>query len=161
MLTELKPVSLPVQEKEVAAVMSKDGKTMVTPAVKHSKSQKEAVERNSAAVSSFYTAFKDLEDMDCLSNLLDSIDGEWPTGKSWVVVKELLDEFAPKNLMGKVEQRRELDRVTMGKWEDPKKLFSRIVDVEARCKDRGCAVTEEDKMAVVLIKSPEQYMSLI
>ena len=76
-------------------------------------------------------------------------------------MNELLDEFAPKDLMGKVEQRKELDRVTMGKWEDPKELFSRIVDVEAHYKDRGCALTEEDKMAVVLTKSPEQYMGLI
>ena len=161
MLTETKSKELPKkQEKEQDEVQDDKG-TVVVEDITHTDEEKKAVNRNATAIASFYTAFQDLEDMDCLSYVLGSVDDKWPTGKSWVVVKELHEEFSPNDLRSEIHLKKELAKLTLKEHEDPKKLFSRIVAIEAKYRDRGCVLTEKEKLQVVCTESPEPYDDII
>ena len=68
MLVETAPAELPGQEEEIKEVLDPNDKSKVlVQGKKHTSEQKKAVNRNATAIASFYTAFQELENMDCLT----------------------------------------------------------------------------------------------
>ena len=105
-----------------------DGETEID--LSHTPEQKEMLVKNKMAVTAFTMAFRDNTDSFCMSLVLNSKTSDWPSGKTWEIVQELQDEFAPTDMMGEAEQQRELEAIHMKKHGNPKTLFSQITAIE-------------------------------
>ena len=55
---------------------------------------------------------------------------DWPNGLAWMVMKEVHKKNFPKDLVSKIELRRELNAVSMKKEDDPAFLFEQISAIE-------------------------------
>ena len=113
-----KYANLPDQEKQLES----DGVTEVD--LKHSDTEKEALLKNRMAVTAFTVAFGSCEDFYTMNIVIASKTKEWPSGKSWEIIKELQEEYAPTDLMGDAEQQKELESIRMHRHANPKELFS-------------------------------------
>ena len=85
----------------------------------------------------------------------------FPDGLAFVVMDMLDEKFIPSDVMTKVEQRAELNKIKkMGKNEDPDDLFEKLAKVTTRF-EKSAPVSEEDKLAVILEKSHTEYSSVL
>jgi len=68
----------------------------------HTDSKKEALTKNKMAISAFTMAFRKAPN--CTA-LIDESKKEhcWPSGKLHEIIEELLDEFAPEDLMENIQ----------------------------------------------------------
>ena len=122
-----KYANLPDQEKQLEL----DGVTEVD--LKHSDTEKEALLKNRMAVTAFTVAFGSCQDFYTMNIVIASKTKDWPSGKSWEIIKELQEEYAPTDLMGDAEQQKELESIRMHRHANPKELFSQITAIENTC----------------------------
>eukprot|EP00957_Ditylum_brightwellii_P199259 15188930-Ditylum_brightwellii.AAC.1 len=61
-----------------------------------------------------------------------SMTTAWPSGQSHIIVIALQEKYAPKDLVSKIELRRDLNAITMKKDEDPDRLFEKLSGLENR-----------------------------
>lgn len=115
--------------------------------------QEEAVARNRLAVANFTMAFKTQALMNMITR---SQSDEWPSGQAHLVVKQLLDEYNPTDLVAGIEMQRDLAKLRFKKQENPKAFFNKIADIEAKY---GQKVTEDDKLKLIMGKAPAEYVT--
>ena len=113
------------------------------------------------AVTAFTVAFGSCEDFYTMNIVIATKTKDWPSGKSWEILKELQEEYAPTDLMGDAEQQKELEAIRMKKYENPKMLFSQITSIENKYKGRASALTEKAKLTNVILRSPRMYQVTI
>ena len=101
----------------------------------HTEEQKEALEANAKGVSELYVAFGDHVTQDPLRFIKLSKTRNWPTGRCWIIIQDLIEEFQPNLTTGKVELDQALDKMHLDKNENPKLLFSQLVAVLNRYED--------------------------
>ena len=95
-----------------------DGTVEKTPPTAWTADEKVAITRNMMAMSTFFVAFQKAPDCTGLAN--ETKEREWPYGRAHKVVKELMGWFAPENIMGVMQQRKELNEIPMRTTEDPR-----------------------------------------
>ena len=59
-----------------------------------------------------------------MNMVFNSKTAVWPSGQTWEIIQELQYEYAPTDLMGDMEQQRELEAIYMKRDANPKVLFS-------------------------------------
>ena len=150
-----KYANLPDQEKQVEA----DGVTEVD--LKHTETEKEALLKNRMAVTSFTVAFGSCQDFYTMNIVIASKTKDWPSGKSWEIIKELQEEYAPTDLMGDAEQQKELESIRMHRHANPKELFSQITAIENKYRGRASELSEKSKLTNVILRSPDEYAQTI
>ena len=114
--------------------------------LKHTEEEKEALLKNQMAVTAFTMAFRECSDAHTMNMVIASKTKNWPSGQSRKIVADLLEEYVPTDLMGDAEQQKELEAISMRKYENPKMLFSQITSVESKYKGRASALTEKAKL---------------
>lgn len=67
----------------------------------HTPPEIEALKRNAMVIASLTVAFTNNPDLDCVNFIGESQFRIWPPGRAHEVVRELLDEFCPKDQMEK------------------------------------------------------------
>ena len=150
-----KYANLPDQEKQLES----DGVTEVD--LKHSDTEKEALLKNRMAVTAFTVAFGSCQDFYTMNIVIASKTKDWPSGKSWEIVKELQEEYAPTDLMGDAEQQKELESIQMYRHANPKELFSQITAIENKYRGRASELSEKSKLTNVILRSPDEYAQTI
>ena len=125
----------------------------------HTKEEKQAVIKNKMAIATFTIAFA--KTRTCMVFVEDSRTRDWPSGQSHLVVIELLDEYAPTDLMGKVEQQRQMQNISMKETEDPKILFEQITMITQKFKDRSNELSNDEKVAAIILNAPDRYQDYI
>ena len=96
-----------------------------------------------------------------MNMVLDSKTTAWPSGQAWEIIQELQEEYAPTNLMGDVEQQRELEAIYMKKNANPKVLFSQFTAIENRYRGRTPALTEKNKLTNIILRALDEYAQTI
>jgi hypothetical protein len=86
---------------------------------------------------------------------------DWPNGLAWKITEQLEEQFAPKDLASKTELRVALNQVKMGKKEDPRELFENLAGIEMRFNTATYPIPQDEVMAVVIQKAPEEYNGAI
>ena len=115
-----------------------------------------AVKQNDVAIAQLTMAF---ETEALMSIITKTETDEWPSGKAHEVMEELDEQYNPKDRISRVEMRRRLNKVQMGKRENPTTLFDQLAII-ARCYDKPSKnqkLAEDDMIAVVLDKAPKEY----
>ena len=105
---------------------------------------------NLVAVASFTMAFE-TEEVMAYINPRTTVD--WPDGLASEIVKSLLNEYMPEDLMSKIEMRRELNKTKMKKTANPNSLFVQLVAIEIQFRVKLDLL---DLMAIVLDVCPEE-----
>jgi hypothetical protein len=153
-LTKEKYSSLPKQEKVFDSAGDPAENSL-------RKEEAEALLMNRMGIAALTIAFKDNPEDDCLAMIMESKNKEWPSGECHVVVRELLEEYAPDDVMGQVDQRRELEAIHMGKFDNPKTLFSQITTIENKYRGRCSALTDTEKLCTIVCRAPSWYQQTI
>ena len=83
--------------------------------------------QNNVAIAQLTLAF---ESEGLLNKVYACQDDNWPEGMAWKVIESLLEEYQPKDRISKVEMRRRLNKVKMGKKDNPKVLFEQLAAIE-------------------------------
>eukprot|EP00957_Ditylum_brightwellii_P174858 13313953-Ditylum_brightwellii.AAC.1 len=86
---------------------------------------------------------------------------DWPSGLTCLVVVALHEKFAPKDLISKVELRREMNAITMKKEDDPSVLFEKISSLENQFNTATFQIAKEDTIATVLEKAMSKYSVIL
>ena len=118
-------------------------------------------DRNRMAVTAFTMAFRECTDAYTMNMVIASKTKNWPSGQSWKIVADLLEEYVPTDIMGDAEQQKELGNISMRKYENPKMLFSQITSVENKYKGRASVLTEKAKLTNVILRSSRLYQTTI
>merc|ERR1712086_722833 len=92
--------------------------------LKFTEHEEEALLKNRMAVTAFTMAFRECSDAYTMNMVIPSKTKNWPSGQSWKIVAKLLEDYVPTDLMGDAEQQKELEAISMKKYENPKMLFS-------------------------------------
>ena len=111
---------------------------------------------NSLAMANLTMAFTTEALMSLINNA--QADPDWPGGLAYRVVIELFQKFRPKDVMSKVELRREMNKVSMKKADDPQVLFDQLNKLQTKYDN---ALTNEDLIAKVLDVAPVEYHSTL
>eukprot|EP00957_Ditylum_brightwellii_P090737 6910518-Ditylum_brightwellii.AAC.1 len=85
----------------------------------------------------------------------------WPSGKAHVVVVLLHEKYVPKDLVSKIELRRNLNSILMKKDEDPVKLFEKIAALQNRFNTALYQIPLDKMIAMVLEKAPKEYGTVL
>ena len=86
----------------------------------------------------------------------------WPGGLAHKVVVKLKENYQPNDRVSRVELRQRLNRVEMSKTDDPSELFEQISSIKNAFQTNNTqTVDEEDLLATVLEKAPEEYASIL
>ena len=125
--------------------------------LKFTEDEEEALLKNRMAVTAFTMAFRECSDAYTMNMVIASKTKNWPSGQSWKIVAELLEEYVPTDLMGDAKQQKELEAIKMMKFENPKELFSQITSIENKYKGRASQLTEKAKLTNVILRSPRIY----
>ena len=88
-------------------------------------------------------------------------DLSWPGGLTHKVVVKLKEKYQPNDKVSRVELHWRLNRVKMGKTDDPIELFEQIASIKNAFQTNKQTVDEEDLLATVLEKAPEEYASIL
>ena len=89
-------------------------------------------------------------------------DLAWPGGLAHKVVVKLKEKYQPNDRVSRVELRRRLNRVEMSKTDDPTEVFEQISSIKnAFQTNNNQTVDEEDLLATILEKAPEEYASIL
>ena len=118
------------------------------------KKQEKALKCNRVAMASFTIAFTAEQ---LIGLCYKAMSTEWPSGQAYMVVQYLQKKFNPEDIVTKIEIRRELNAVTMGKEDDPEMMFEAISLLTN--KYRSANISEEDQIAVILENAPPAYAS--
>ena len=102
-----KYAKLPDNEKEYES----DEETEID--LKFTEDEEEALLKNRMAVTAFTMAFRECSDAYTMNMVIASKTKNWPSGQSWKIVAELLEEYVPTDLMGDAEQQKELEAIRM------------------------------------------------
>ena len=113
------------------------------------------------AVTAFTMASRECSDAYTMHMVIASKTKNWPSGQSWKIAANLLEEYVPTDLMGDAEQQKELESIRMKKFENPKVLFSCITSVGNKYKGRASALTEKAKLTNVILRAPRMYQLTI
>ena len=113
---------------------------------------------NETAVAQLTMAF---QTTDLLTFVKESKSKEWQHGLAWKIIKNLADEYEPKDEVSKVELKRDLNNVTMQEDDDPKELFSQLTTIERKYASSSYEIPKEDLMAVALEAAPEKYAVIL
>ena len=125
-----------------------DGETEVD--LEHTEEQKEALIKNRMAVTALTMAFRDNEDQYCMNMVFNLKTADWP-------LDQTQDEYAPIDLIGDMEQQRELEAICMKRNANPKVLFSQITAIKNKYRGRTSALTEKNKLTNIILRAPEEY----
>ena len=106
---------------------------------------------NEVAIAQLAMAF---ETNDLINKIYLAQDTDWPNGLAWKVVRDLMDEFHPTDIVSKVELKIRMNKVRMGKKDSPKVLFDQISAIKNAYDASNHIIDEEDLIAVVLDKAP-------
>jgi gag-polypeptide of LTR copia-type len=82
---------------------------------------------------------------------------DWPKGLAHLVVKGLFKKYQPQDTLTRVALRQMLNKITMRKGSNPTKLFQQIAGVVNRYNTVTKKIPEDELIAVVLDKSPNEY----
>jgi len=148
-ISTVSETDLPADQAEADALTGTDAATQ---------NKIKAVTRNDIAIASLTLAFTTDE---MLSLIMETQTDEWPDRLAYNVVKQLEYRYRPSDTMALVDERIALNKISMKKKEDPKKLFERIKEVETRYNTKTRKIKEEDKMAVVLSEAPAAYQAVL
>ena len=107
------------------------------------------VKANEVAIAQLAMAF---ETDDLINKIYSAQDTDWPNGMAWKVVRDLMDEFHPTDIVSKVELKRRMNKVRMGKKDSPKVLFNQISAIKNAYDASNHIIDEEDLIAVVLTR---------
>ena len=110
-----------------------------------------AVRRNKVAWAQLTLA---LNSESLLALMNGTKDTNWPSGLAKKVVVKLKEKYQPNDRVSRVELRRRLNRVEMGKTDDPSELFEQVASIKNAFKSNHQNVDEEDLIATVLEKAP-------
>eukprot|EP00957_Ditylum_brightwellii_P064136 4865639-Ditylum_brightwellii.AAC.1 len=117
-----------------------------------------AVKMNAVAICNFTMAFTTKA---LMGLIYASINDEWPTRKANMMVVLLHDKFALKDLVSKIELRRELNGISMKRDEDPSKLFEKITLLQNRHSTASYKIPMDKIIATVLEKAPKEYKTVL
>ena len=118
-----------------------------------------AVKRNKVAWAQMTLA---LNTEALLAIMSSTKDLAWPGGLAHKVVVKLKEKYQPNDRVSRVKLRRRLDRVEMSKTDDPSELFEQIASIKNAFQTNNTqTVDEEDLLATVLEKAPEEYASIL
>ena len=118
-----------------------------------------AVKRNKVAWAQMTLA---LNTEALLAIMSSNKDLAWPGGLAHKVVVKLKEKYQPNDRVSRVKLRRRLDRVEMSKTDDPSELFEQIASIKNAFQTNNTqTVDEEDLLATVLEKAPEEYASIL
>ena len=120
------------------------------------KKQEKALKCNRVAMASFTMAFTAEQ---LIGLCYKAMTTEWPTGLASLVVRFLKKKYNPEDIVTKIELRRELNAVTMGRDDDPETMFEAISLLTN--KYRSANISEEDQIAVILENAPPAYASTL
>ena len=76
-------------------------------------------------------------------------------------MQEHQDKYAPTNLMGDMEQQKDLEAIYVKRNANPKVLFSQITAIENKYRGRTSALTEKNKLTNILLRAPDEYSQTI
>eukprot|EP00957_Ditylum_brightwellii_P208978 15359734-Ditylum_brightwellii.AAC.1 len=93
--------------------------------------------------------------------IYSAISPAWLSGKAHVVVVLLHEKYAPKDLVSKIELRRNLNSILMKKYEDPVKLFEKIAALQNRYNTASYQIPLDEMIATVLEKAPKEYGTVL
>ena len=65
-----------------------------------------------------------------LSSMNNSNDRNWPSGLAWKVVEKLKEKYQLNDRVSRVELRQKLNRIEIGKTDNPSQLFEQIVSIK-------------------------------
>ena len=85
----------------------------------------------------------------------------WPSGQAYLVIDALFKRYVPQDLISKVELRREVNKVSMKKEEDPANLFEALSAIENKYNTAVFQIQSDELIATVLEKAPREYMSVL
>jgi gag-polypeptide of LTR copia-type len=80
---------------------------------------------------------------------------DWPDGLAWLVAQSLNKKYAPKDRISRVEMKRRLTAASMGKKEDPHKMFEEFHRLSNLFNDGNRKISDEDLMARVFLAAPD------
>ena len=126
----------------------------------HSKQQQAALSKNEQAMYYLTLAFQTEQ---LLGMIYKSQTPEYPNGLAWMVVKSLHEKYRPKDRISRVEMRRDLAAVKLGKKEDPARLFEELHRLQNMYmdKDAGIEISQDDLIAQAFSAAPEQYQAVM
>ena len=123
------------------------------------KKQKKAIRANAVAMANLTMAFVTEQ---LLGLCHRAKDDDWPvTGLAYKIVVALFKKYMPKDLLSKVELRRELAAVSMAKEEDPENMFEKIAALENKYNTATFQISSEDKIATIIEKAPKEYQTAL
>jgi hypothetical protein len=122
--------------------------------------QKNAMERNNLAM---YTLTLCLTSQGSMGFILKSRTKEYPGGLAWMVMKFMRERYAPKDRVGRVEMKRQLNAVKMGAKDNPAIMFEEFHRLSNLFNDpsTGVEISQDDFMAQVFIAAPDHYQSVL
>ena len=98
---------------------------------------------------------------DLLGKIEAAKTAEWLEGLAHLVTKELIIESRPTNTVSRVEMRKVINRMKMGRQEDPKNLKERLRAIENRFNYCNKKIEEGNLVATILAVAPVQYASVL
>jgi len=122
------------------------------------KKQMKAKKANLLAMATLTTSFRTQA---LIGLCYKAMTSEWPGGLAWKVVDGLFEKYAPKDLISKVELRRELAAVKMGKKDDPRVLFETLAAIENKYNHAKFTIEKDELIATVLENAPMEYASVL
>ena len=96
-----------------------------------------------------------------LNKIPSSCTSDWPGGLAFKMMDTLKVRYAPKDRMTIVERTRKLNKVTLSARENPANLFEEIKAIDNQYKMLAHDLTEDDKIAAVLEKAPNEYAVIL
>ena len=147
--------SLPTNEMEFDK-----NEELVAPSPAHTDEQKEALKANAIGIAELYVAFSEHTTQDPLRFLKLSKTKNWPTGRCWIVVQELIDEYQPDRTTGKVELDKALQRMHLDKHENPKNLFSQLAAILNKYEDT-IEIADWKQLEAIMTAAPSRYRDQI
>ena len=134
--------------------------TTVSPTGVTDAPKRAAIKRNSIAIANLTMAFSTNEAM---TMIYDAGTPEWPSGLAWKIMESMKKKFAPDDTISKVELRRQLNKISMKKNDDPATLFEQLSVVRNKYNSPSSTaqLSKEELIAVIIDAAHEDYQSVL
>ena len=96
-----------------------------------------------------------------LNKIASASTREWPGGLAFRLVALIKEKCAPKDRMTGVERTRKLGKIELKAGANPATLFEQIKAIDNQYCDLTHALTEDDKISVVLKKGSDEYVVIL
>ena len=102
-----------------------------------------------------------LDDPSLMTLIAKSESDEWPGSIACKVMEALEEKYNPMDRISRVEMRRRLAKVKMGKKENPDTLFHQLAAIESQYNTDTAKLDMDEKIAVILEKAPVEYANVL